>query len=64
LVTGGAVGNTPVAVFAPRSLFAPGVLQAERDFVASTLHPTCSPGEDSEEEDSEEEDTPWLHARR
>jgi len=29
------VESTLVAVFAPRSLFAPGVLQAQRDFVAS-----------------------------
>jgi len=31
------VKSTLVAVFAPRSLFAPGVLQAQRDFVASTV---------------------------
>jgi hypothetical protein len=30
-----AVKSTLVALFAPRSLFAPGVLQAQRDFAAS-----------------------------
>ena len=34
------VKSTLVAVFAPRSLFAPGVLQTQRDFVTSTLHRT------------------------